>query len=307
MYIARKCFMNFHTSAGTFVSRNSKPKLPCPAGSVSVAGFFVQPALRSSLVRVFLAMLLGLMAAASGLFPVAHAEATARKKAISTAELSPVPCAPVTKATIVESTRRYSINVAYPVIGASLVDKDIAHWANEQVGRFRAGVAEIPDVDPSRFTLAIDYEVFQPSLRCISYVFQVETNTGIGSPEKGLLTFTYHIQQGNRLTLADLFNSPDGLLEFFSRFSRRQLWFREWIDANTVYVTPGTAPEAVNFSAFAVTSTGITLYFPPKQVAPAIEGCVSLPVPMREMYTFAPNLSLWEGCALPKPDKALTK
>ena len=303
--------MNLHPFAGTLVTRTSKPTLSCPAGSVSVAGSFAQPALRSLLfrvflVRVFLAMFLGLVAAASGLNLEAYA-ATASRKKTAPAELSPVPCAPVTRATIEETTRRYSIKVAYPAIGASLVDKDVARWANEQVRRFRAGVAEIPDVDPSRFTLAIDYEVFQPSLRCISYVFRVETNTGIGPPEKGLLTFTYHIQQGNRLALTDLFNSPDGLLEFFSRFARRQLWFREWLDANTVYVIPGTAPEAVNFSAFAVTSTGITLYFPPKQVAPAIEGCVSLAVPMRAMYAFAPNLSLWEGCALPKPDEAFLK
>ena len=278
--------------SGAFVNPIATRTLLCLTKITAVSGHLLHKAM---VPLVCLLVCCGLA------LPAALADTPPKKKSAA-AEKAPVPCAEVATATIEEQTDRYTIKVAYPAIGAALVDEDIARWARDQAERFRMGMVEIPASDPSHFALTISFEVSQPSLRCISYIFKVETSTANEVPETGLLTFTYHIQEGNRLEITDLFHSQDGLLDFFSSFSRKNLLFREWLDANSTYVAPGTRPESVNFSTFAVTSTGITLYFPPKQVAPAIEGCVSLPVPMRELFIFSPHLSLWEGCVLPRQE-----
>ena len=55
----------------------------------------------------------------------------------------------------------------------------------------------------------------------------------------------------------------------------------------------GTAPEAENFSSFALTPEGIRIFFQPYQVAPWAAGPQVVDIPLDALADAGPRLSLW--------------
>ena len=55
----------------------------------------------------------------------------------------------------------------------------------------------------------------------------------------------------------------------------------------------GTAPEAENFSSFALTPEGIRIFFQPYQVAPWAAGSQVVDIPLDALADAGPRLSLW--------------
>lgn len=192
-----------------------------------------------------------------------------------------------------ENDKNYSLRVSYPSFGAVLVDTDIVTWVHQRIGFFKEGLVDIPVADPEYTSLTIDYAVSHTSLRCISLLFTIKTQTGSPNVEEGLMTITYQAQEGRRLTFNDIFAKPEGLIDFLSRYCRRALIFRDWISPETVFIYQGTTPHPVNFLFFTITPYGLEIHFPPNHIASAFEGVVTVAVPLTELEPFLPNKALW--------------
>lgn len=194
---------------------------------------------------------------------------------------------------IMADANNWSIEAYYPSIGAVLVDSEIANWVRNQVNIFEEGVRELSRNDPTHFNLQIDYKNFLTSFRCASFVFTIKTDIGNKTPDLGLMTATYLIQEGRKLYYEDLFAEPDELIKFLSAYSRRILYFRDWRYPDAVFIDFGTEPKKVNFRCFAVTDYGLSVFFPPNQVAPSYEGTIEINIPLAELMKFGPQLQYW--------------
>lgn len=192
-----------------------------------------------------------------------------------------------------ENNPQYSLRVHYPSFGAVLVDTDIATWVHQRISFFQEGLKDIPVADPEYSSLIVDYTVSHTSLRCISLLFTIKTQTGSPNVEEGLMTATYQAQEGRRLALTDIFAKPEGIINFLSQYCRRALIFRDWVSPEMVFIYQGTTPHPVNFMFFTITSYGLDIHFPPNHIASAFEGTVTVSIPMTELAPFAPKLELW--------------
>lgn len=230
-------------------------------------------------------------------FAVAEARAgngSALLASVEKNDTSPHSPFPETHHSIATKEKNYTIQIDYPSFGIVLVDNDIDSWVQQRISFFEEGTRDIPFSDPEFVTLDIDYTISLTSLRCISVLFTIQTKTGSPNVEEGLQTITYQPQEGRRLQLDDIFGNTDGLLDFFSVYSRKALTFRDWAHyPGASFIHQGTAPKKVNFMFYTITPAGIDLYFPPNQVASAIEGVIRIPIPLSELQPFQPNTSLW--------------
>ncbi len=194
---------------------------------------------------------------------------------------------------LIENDFNASLRIHYPSFGAVLVDGDLATWVHQRINSFKEGLQDIPVADPEYSTLIIDYAVTHTSLRCISLLFTIKSQTGSPNIEEGLMTVTYQAQEGRRLTLADIFTDSEGIIDFLSQYCRRALIFRDWIAPEMVFIYQGTTPNPVNFMFFTITPYGLDIHFPPNHIASAFEGTVTVSIPMTELEPFAPNHELW--------------
>lgn len=194
---------------------------------------------------------------------------------------------------ILEDTSRYSIHVEYPSIGFLHTDADIANWARQLVNFFIAGLSQVPKDDPTHFSLYVKYKRIQPSLRVTSFIFYTTTETGNTSPEHGIVTLSYKNQEGRRIFLEELFENKKGLFTFLSNYTRSQLSLRNIENSDYQKRLHGTLPDPINFSLFALTQDGLTIYFAPNQVASPVEGTISVDIPLKKLLQFKPDLALW--------------
>lgn len=192
-----------------------------------------------------------------------------------------------------DNDKNYSMRVNYPSFGTALVDADIATWVHQRMSFFKEGVTDLPVSNPEYSNLNIDYKVSHTSLRCISLLFTIKTQTGSPQIEEGLMTITYQAQEGRRLGLNDLFTKPEGLIPFLSQYCRRSLIFRDWLSPDSVFIYQGTTPNRLNFMFFTITPYGLDIHFPPNHIASAFEGTVTVSIPLAELEPFVPNTALW--------------
>ncbi len=246
-------------------------------------------------VFVFLALVVGLNA--QTVFP-AYGKAT--PSSISKSSISGAH--PKEKLHILESaTERYTYHVQYPSVGNILVDTQLALWAQNQIDTFTRGLDDIPADDPSKFSLSVTYRLGDPSRNSVSVVFFIQTSMGGAQPDQGLVAFTFDLKTGIALTYNDLLDHPPGLLPFLSARCYAELAKRPWADMNQRALLVGTSPELFNFSLFSLEPTGITVYFPENQVAPAAIGMQQVHIPLHELAPFRPHLSYW-GTPITFPD-----
>lgn len=195
---------------------------------------------------------------------------------------------------IIENSPRYTVHVEYPSVGFIVMDSDIANWARQQVNFFIATLDNIPVDDPTHFILNITYERIQASLRSNSLVFYITTRTDGLNPEQGIVTLSYLVHEGRRLTIDDVFHETKGLATFLSAYTRGKLSFHKMETLDPSRILSGTAPDLVNFLSFAIAENTFRVYFAPNQVAPPSEGAIQIAIPISNLLKFKPNPTLWE-------------
>ena len=101
------------------------------------------------------------------------------------------------------------------------------------------------------------------------------------------------MKSGALIDLYDVFENLDTALDVMSRYCTKALTKSLGDMYNDDMLRSGTAPEAENFSSFALTPEGIRIFFQPYQVAPWAAGSQVVDIPLDALADAGPRLSLW--------------
>ena len=195
--------------------------------------------------------------------------------------------------TIAQRGDHYRVNITYPQLGIPAADAEISIWAREQATTFIESVQQIPRPMPMPYELTITYETITPSRHATSVVFTISTFMSEVHPEPGLATFVYARPDGVRLTYGDLFLRMDGILESFSSLCRASLTEKLGNGLDRKMLELGTKPRMSNFDLFALTDTGVRIFFPPYQVAPLKDGYLHVDIPLTNLMDYKPRMRFW--------------
>lgn len=260
---------------------------------------------------------LALAACSNAPAPSAGATSTARMPGSTPAivpagtSATPVPSAASSAALPGDhaSTRQYRIDINLPDLpaNAGALGKTLRANADQAKREF---VGNLPD--PARFpelagrplSLDLGYKVTATTPAFISVIAQGDEDTGGAHPLPIETTFVLDRAAGRIITLDDLFAQPDAARKALAHFAHDTLLkrflanaptsgdgspeaIRQWRTNMTQMLDDGTRPTAINYSLFVVragatadaASPGITLVFPPYQVAPYVDGTQHVDVP----------------------------
>ncbi len=151
------------------------------------------------------------------------------------------------------------------------VDAAIADFRREMA----TSLDDRPDV---AWDLVSVWDTHHKDSRLVSGVLTFGAFTGGAHPNPWLVSLNFDIEQGRALTLAQQFRPGSGYLEALSRLCLRELAGRNAPEAET-----GAAPEAANFQVWTMGTRGLTILFPPYQVAPYSEGVLEVLIPWTEL------------------------
>ena len=199
------------------------------------------------------------------------------------------------------------VAVRYPAMRSELAPLETAMHAYAQAQQ-TALAARIKQAKPEAERaerpgkLDLDFTVATQTVDFVSALAQGQADIGDASPTLLRATFNQHLPTGKIVTLSDLFADPAAALKIFSDEARRRLGadFEARLRSQNLadkdlnarlksmreLVDKGTEPAAENFAAFLVDGVdgkaiGITLIFPPGQVAPEAEGPQQVEVPVK--------------------------
>ena len=190
-----------------------------------------------------------------------------------------------------ERTQRYTVDVEYPSVGVAAVDQAVAVWCRQKMDTFIAGVADIPAEETTRFSLSMDYSLYQSSPYSASIVFLITTDPGGFQPIQAVAAFTYDLRTGRVLRLEDIFAAGSGLPSFLSFYSRKELAGRS---DGSGYVSPYQAgSDPLDYSCFALTPDGMALFFAPGRDAAEHAGIQRVDIPLTALAPYHPNAELW--------------
>ena len=190
-----------------------------------------------------------------------------------------------------ERTQRYTVDVEYPSVGVPAVDQAVAVWCRQKMDTFVAGVADIPAEETTRFSLSMDYSLYQSSPHSASIVFLITTDTGGFQPIQAVAAFTYDLRTGRLLRLEDIFAAGSGLSSFLSFYSRKELAGRF---SDSGYASPYQAgSDPLDYSCFALTTDGMALFFAPGRDAAEQVGVQRVDIPLTALAPYHPNADLW--------------
>lgn len=205
----------------------------------------------------------------------------------------------VQDAVIARENGKVQIRVRYPVTGNARVDADIAAWARQVVDAFQSTYGEEPDLGVP-YELETAYGTTRPSPSVLSIVWKTASYTGGAHGNLEIGTTTYDMKSGTLIDLYDVFGDLDAALEEMGAFCARTLTRTLGDLYDKEMLESGTAPEADNFSSFALTPAGIRIFFQPYQVAPWAAGPQAVDIPLDALAAARPRLSLWGKAARPE-------
>jgi Protein of unknown function (DUF3298) len=162
----------------------------------------------------------------------------------------------------------------------------------------------LPEFANRQFDLMLDFKVVAQTAAFTSVRETGSSDTGGAHPIPVDASFVFDRKPGKLVSLDDLFAQPDAARRALANFAHDTLLkkfmenapkpgegspdaIREWKANTTQMLDDGTKPTTVNYSVFAVRagssaetpSPGLTLIFPPYQVAPYVYGTQTVDVP----------------------------
>ena len=206
---------------------------------------------------------------------------------------------------LADTTDCYEASLEYPVFGQPALDQSVRGWAErlfaQETAELRNACAEDErNPDSPKWEFGASPQVFS-SNKTVSIEFSVYTYTGGAHPNHETLTLILN-EEGKTLGYADLFGKTEGLWKFFSEYAFSAL--RPEMKKNDCWnpstVREGLVPNADSFQHVVVTPQGLTLIFPPYQVAPYACGEQRCQVPLAALAKFSPRPGIW-GAPAPAP------
>ncbi len=195
-------------------------------------------------------------------------------------------------AVISRQNDKIQIRVHYPETGNAKVDADVAEWARQLVDTFQTTYGEEPDLGVP-YELESTYSTTHASPSVLSIIWKTASYTGGAHGNLEISTTTYDMKTGSLIDLYDVFGNLDIALDQMGRYSAKVLARSLGDMYNEDMLRSGTAPEAENFSAFALIPAGIRIFFQPYQVAPWAAGPQTVDIPLDALPGSDPRLSLW--------------
>jgi hypothetical protein len=200
----------------------------------------------------------------------------------------------------------YSFHIRYPQLQSewSPLEQALHAYAGAQRKDFLAARTADDNANEPAYSLDLEFNIARRTADFVSVLANGSAYTGGAHPAPLVASFNLCTNSGKVIGLADLFADSDAALRALSAESRRQLEgryeaklrdtlpekdfakaaaeMREW-------VARGTAPTADNFDVFLVDgleskAIGLTLVFPPYQVAAYVEGAQQVEVPAKVFY-----------------------
>ena len=195
-------------------------------------------------------------------------------------------------AVVSRQTGKIQIRVHYPITGNARVDADVADWAQQAVDTFQNTYGEEPDLGVP-YELETTYGTTRPTPSVLSIIWKTASYTGGAHGNLEITTTTYDMKSGALIDLYDVFENLDTALDVMSGYCTKALTKSLGDMYNDDMLSSGTAPEAENFSSFALTPEGIRIFFQPYQVAPWAAGPQVVDIPLDALADAGPHLSLW--------------
>ncbi len=206
-------------------------------------------------------------------------------------------------------TRHYKIAIALPTLPAdekTLTDalRTTADNAKRDFVQALPDPQTLPEFANRQFELILDFKIAAQTAAFTSVRETGSSDTGGAHPIPVDASFVFDRKAGKLVALDDLFADPDAARRALANFAHDTLLKRfmanapkpgegspdaihEWKANTTQMLNDGTMPTTVNYSVFVVRagttadapSPGLTLIFPPYQVAPYVYGTQTVDVP----------------------------
>jgi Protein of unknown function (DUF3298)/Deacetylase PdaC len=202
----------------------------------------------------------------------------------------------------------YSYRIHYPALDANWTAlHDTLHtYAETQKKDFLAAQGGERSPNAGEYQLDVTFTVARRTDDFISVLVSGSSFTGGAHPNPLTASFVSHIADNRLIAIGDLFADQTAALKILSDEARAQLQgryeaqsrdqmgegealtkalkdMREWVER-------GTEPKAENFAVYLVDgleskAIGLTLVFPPYQVAPYVDGTPQVEVPARLFHS----------------------
>lgn len=171
---------------------------------------------------------------------------------------------------IEEKNNNYKIITYYPKTDYPKLNNVINDKIYEYIKEFKENVNSSDYPINQYYSLIILYDCYEYD-NYISYIFRIEDYTGGAHPNHRIYTVVYDIKNNVIITIDDLINKNQNILNIFSENSREILKSNDKITSSTM-LYEGTKPKKENFTNFVFSKNGIILFFPQYQVAPYSQG-----------------------------------
>jgi len=200
----------------------------------------------------------------------------------------------------------YTYHVRYPQLALewNTLTDTLRVWAAARKREFLDARLADDNANSPPYNLDLEFNIARRTSDFVSVLANGSVDTGGAHPAALIASFNLHTSDGKLIELADLFADAGAALELLSAEARRQL--EGTFEAKLRDVTPekertaalknmhewieqGTQAKAENFAVFLVDgletkAIGLTLIFPPYQVASYADGTQQIEVPAKVFY-----------------------
>ncbi|MCL1916043.1 MAG: DUF3298 and DUF4163 domain-containing protein [Desulfovibrionaceae bacterium] len=196
-----------------------------------------------------------------------------------------------------EANACYTARLDYPFFGRQALDQAVRQRAERF---FRDILAELDQGCPGeagknpRDSFEAASLVFN-TRQTVSVRFDTWIYTGGAHGLEGVRAVTLRLDNGSEMGYRDLFSRPEGLWEFLADYARAVL--RPALEAHWRTMPEyeaGLDPKEESFKHFAVTPAGLSLFFPPYQLAPYSAGAQRCDIPLEKLLRFVPRPGVWD-------------
>lgn len=214
------------------------------------------------------------------------------------------------------ATKHYKIAITLPTLPADeqpLANalRTTADQAKREFLQALPDSTEMPEFANRQFQLLLDFKIAADTPGFTSVRETGMQDTGGAHPIPVQAAFVFDRKAGKLITLDDLFADPDAARKALANFAHDTLLkkfmadapkpgdgspaaIREWKSNMVQMLNDGTQPTSVNYSVFVVRagaasadpSPGLSLIFPPYQVAPYVYGTQTVAVPASRFAPF---------------------
>ena len=230
-----------------------------------------------------------------------------KQRSAMVASATPISAASAAEAVPDEDTAHgegYSYHIRYPALAPEwrALDTALRAYATVQKKDFLAAQGGEHSANAAEYQLDITFTIARRTDDFVSVLVNGSSFTGGAHPNPLVASFVLRLSDNTLIAIGDLFADSDAALKILSEESRRQLegrfdaQLREQVGEGEAlepalkdmreWVARGTEPKLENFDVFLVDgleskAIGLTLVFPPYQVAPYVDGAPQVEVPAK--------------------------